>query len=253
MFPPDTIWWKSVNAFTLTDLKVSPIKDYLIEIFMNHCKKSKVTRDSYMRQQRHMCECKLCKYHPDYPKPAVYHMGNLAEHFGENFSEGDKKLCKDRIERPDYTVKMPGFEMFKTNKICKENDHSEKITVEAEIEPYRTDLTKPDEYGETSVISSDDEKDCDCKFLGMNINTKFVLHLPDFCSRFYDDDLTDASSSLPELVSDSSKSDAGNDEEDQDTGDKEEEIEVIEEHSQDYSPWNDKLKVEEFKREFNSI
>ena len=236
-FPPETIWWTSVNAFSLANLILSPIKENLIQVFMNHCKRNHIARDTYMKQQRHLCECKLCKYHPDYPKPTVYHMGNLAENFGESCPTDDMKLYKDHIERPDYTVKMPECEMFKFNKICKEQDNPERISVETKVEKA-TNLKTPKWDDNDTPVSPDtaEENSCDCKFLGMNINTKFVLHLPEFCNRFYTDDLTESCDVSIDSQDESEDSKGV----------------ITENHSQDYSPWNDKLKLIDFEKDSNS-
>ena len=74
-FHPDTVWWMDMDAMTLSELLLgATVRECLKQNFQHTCALRGEIMDNYrIRGKKHLCKCKLCAFHPDFPKPTKYH------------------------------------------------------------------------------------------------------------------------------------------------------------------------------------
>ena len=171
-------WWERINAMQLAEMmEDSSVEDCIKQVFQHFCASHGILEDTLKEHQRNLCECRLCDFHPDYPKPSIIHMGEYARTFGQEKESGEEE---DEGNQVDYTLKI--------------SNSNAELT---ELTKFVTE--KPKKKEEIKVeVHSNLLSDCECK--------PVILHTPDTCNRFQsvtDDETSsvDSSASLETWLS----------------------------------------------------
>lgn len=120
-FLPGTIWWNRVSAIRLSSLKQDDdkVNYHINKALAKFCQKNHVSLESYFEKgNRELCSCKMCKFHPDFPKTNIYHVGGVRQHFKEDEQTKNKMSIEEQtllngmslygqhLNKSDYKTKV---------------------------------------------------------------------------------------------------------------------------------------------------